>query len=198
MWVREKASKFSSKIWRMGLFLWAFHWRNSNWTNVNFTCPDSANKINSMVKLLSLKPWLNGCILLVEIAHIGHQISNHIQMWQRIDFHGFVHIGIDATDACQCICACDIHGARATNALTTRPTERQCGINFIFDFQQCVQHHRCTVIQIDLVFLQMGFLAGLLWIPAIDLERLQTWLLLWLSLSSGRTDTGRIIERANL
>lgn len=45
-------------------------------------------------------------------------------------------------DTCQCVCSSDIHSTRSTDTFTTRTTECYSWINLVFNFNQCIQHHR--------------------------------------------------------
>lgn len=166
--------------------------------DIRFISHRNSHLGNSHSNLLPLQPRLNRCVLLIEVAHIRHQITDDIQMGQRVDFLGLIQIGIDAADACQRIRSTNVHRAWTADAFTARPTESQCWIDLVFDFQQRVQHHRSAFIQIDLVFLQKWFFTRFLRIPSVDFKCLQTRLLLWFGFSGGRSSWCCIVQSTNL
>lgn len=126
---------------------------------------------------LSLQPWLNRCILFVEVAHVRHQIAHHIHVRQRVNLAWLTQVRVDFADACQRIRTADVHRTRAANALATRSSECQCWIDFILNQQQCIQHHRCTIVQIHFVLLHVWLFIWLIGIPSINFECFDSWLL---------------------
>ena len=103
------------------------------------------------------------------MRQVRYEILDHRHMRQGINrnfgFSAFAY----AFGASQRIGAVDIHRTRTTNTFTARAAKSQCWINFIFDLDQCVQHHRATTIHIDVVSIdaRVGVIVG---IPAINLE----------------------------
>lgn len=175
-WAR---SSTSCKYWASPFFSLPL----SNEKNEKCKCQWSPSHHWITQHLLALQPRLNGRVLIVEIAHVRHQISHHIHMRQRIDFTRFTHIRIDATNTGQRIRATNIHRTRTANTFTARSAERQRWIHFILNFQQCVQHHRRTIVQIQLILLHVRLLIGLVRTPAINFECFDARLFLWRWLS---------------
>jgi hypothetical protein len=91
-----------------------------------------------------------------------------LTMWEGVDFDGGTSFFIDTLQASQCIDAVNVHGTAATDALSTAPSEGQGGVEFVLDFDQRVQYHGPTFLQVYRVGLQAGLLARLVRVPAVD------------------------------
>lgn len=92
-------------------------------------------------------------------------------------FHGLKH-----TKTSQRVHSINIHGAGTTNSFTARTPECQGRVDLVFNPYQGVQHHRSSLIQIQRVALHLGLRCGLIWVPSVDVERLDLAVLLWLRL----------------
>lgn len=60
-------------------------------------------------------------------------------MRERVDL-GVLCVPVDTAETGECVLSVDVHSARATDALSARPPERQRRINLILNLDQCVQH----------------------------------------------------------
>mmetsp|Transcript_14006 Transcript_14006/g.27312 ORF Transcript_14006/g.27312 Transcript_14006/m.27312 type:complete len:232 (+) Transcript_14006:129-824(+) len=83
--------------------------------------------------VLSLKPGLNGAVLLVEISHIGNQILDNIHVRQRVNLGHIstrllLPLRINVTKTGEGVASVDVHGARPANSLTARSAESQSGV----------------------------------------------------------------------
>ena len=107
-------------------------------------------------------------------------------MRERVDFRYF-GIGIDFTEiafkipffiltaknllllpnAGQGVDSANVHGTGATDTLTTGSPEGKGRIHLVFDFDQGVQNHGTTSVQVDIIFLHLGLVSGLVGIPAV-------------------------------
>lgn len=118
---------------------------------------------------LSLQPWLNRLVLVVKVGHVDHQILDHEHVWQR-RYHR-IRPGRDLRKASQPILAVNVHRAWPADALPARPTESQRRVDLVLYLDQGVQHHRPTLLQINLVLLQLRLLR-VVWAPPVNLELL--------------------------
>jgi len=87
------------------------------------------------------QPRLDGGVLVVEVAHVGHQILEHVHVRQGVDLGVFGWL-VNVSKACQSVGAVDVHSARAANSLTAGTTESKRGILLVLDFQKSVEDHR--------------------------------------------------------
>merc|ERR1719309_930492 len=81
-------------------------------------------------------------------------------------------VGLDFGQASQSVHATNVHSARAANPISARSSERERRVHFTFNLDQRIQHHRATVVQIDLVLLHAGLCARRLRIPPVDCKSL--------------------------
>lgn len=91
--------------------------------------------------LVSLQVGLDGLVLLVELGQVGDQVSDHKHVGQGVDLLLLGNVRVDSTQACQGVSALNVHGARATDALSARPSECQGGVLLVLDLDERVQHH---------------------------------------------------------
>lgn len=84
---------------------------------------------------LGLQPRLNALVLIIEIAHVRHQILNHVHVRERIDLDGIGGILVDETKTRQCVFAINVHRTTSANALSARTTKCKCGVLFVLDLK---------------------------------------------------------------
>jgi hypothetical protein len=97
-----------------------------------------------------LQPGFNGAILLVEIAHVRHQVLHHVHVRQGIDLGGLGEVlAVDVGKTRQRIGAVDIHGATAANSLATGTAKGERGVLFVFDFDERIEDHGTARTEID-------------------------------------------------
>ena len=137
--------------------------------------------------VISLQPRLNRLVLLIKVVHVRNEIFDDIHVRERVDFRYF-GIGIDFTEIAfkipfsiltaenllllpntgQGVDSANVHGTGATDTLTTGSPEGQGRIHLVFDFNQGIQNHGSTSVQVDLIFLHLGLVSGLVGIPAVN------------------------------
>lgn len=61
-------------------------------------------------------------------------------MGKGVDLGVFGFIAVNAAETGQCVLPVDVHGARPTDALSARPTERQRWVDFVLDFDESIQY----------------------------------------------------------
>merc|ERR1719232_64292 len=120
-----------------------------------------------LLLILSLEPGLNTPVLLVEVVHIRHQVLDNIHVRKRIDFGGFV-ISFNLGQTGESVHTSNIHGARSTDSLSARSSECETRIHFILDFDQSIQDHGTTVVEVNLIVLHLGLCSRLFRIPSVD------------------------------
>ena len=76
------------------------------------------------------------------------------------------------TQASQRVDSIDIHSAASTDSLPTTPPECQGRIHLVLNANQCIQHHRARLVQIERVRLHFRFLRGRIGRPTVDVESL--------------------------
>lgn len=94
-------------------------------------------------------------------------------------------MSIIPTQACQCVYAINIHRTASTDALSATPSEGQGRVNLVLDPDQCVQHHWARLVQVEGIRLHLGLARRLVWVPSIDIERLDSRVLVGLRLLCG-------------
>ena len=117
--------------------------------------------------VIPLQPRLNRFVLLIKVVHVRNEIFDDIHVRKWVDLGDF-GISVDFANTGQSVDTTDIHSAGATNTFSAGSPEGQGGIHLVLDFDQSVQNHRATGIQVDLVFLHLRFVSGLVWIPTIN------------------------------
>jgi hypothetical protein len=109
---------------------------------------------------IRLKPWFNGAVLFVEIGHVRHKILDHVHVRQGVNLGGLGEVVlVNEVKTSQSVGSINVHGTRSTNAFAAGTAKGQCRILFVFDFQESVQDHGATLIQIDRVGAQIRRLA---------------------------------------
>ena len=121
----------------------------------------------------SLQIRLDRFVLLIEVGQIRNQVLHNIHVRQWIDLQLLGVILVDFTETGQGVSSSDVHGAGPTDTFSARSSQRQGRILLIFNFQQGVEHHRTTVVQIHLEALQTGLVCWLIRVPPVNLEGLQ-------------------------
>ncbi len=134
---------------------------------------------------LLLQEWFNGSVLTVKMVKVliasqlfkdtktyRNQILHNIHVRKRINLGDLTGVTVQLCNAGKRVSSIDVHGTTSTDSFTATTTECQSRIDLILDFEQGVQHHGSTCIQVHFIFLQTGLFAGLLRIPTINLNLL--------------------------
>ena len=74
------------------------------------------------------------------------------------------------TQTCQGIDTINVHRTASTNALSTTPPERKRGVNLILDPNECIQHHRPGLVQVQGIRLHLRLARRLIRVPPIYLK----------------------------
>lgn len=119
---------------------------------------------------LSLQERLNGAVLLVELGKVWHKVLDNVHVGQRVNL-GVVCL-FDSAETGECVDAVNVHGTRATDALTTRSSEGEGGVDFVLDLDERVKYHGTGLVEVKVVRLQLGLFRWCVWVPAVDLEGL--------------------------
>jgi hypothetical protein len=127
---------------------------------------------------IALEVWLDGTVLLVELGHVGNEVLDHVSVRQWVDARFFGCVGGDTAEAGQGVDAVNVHGATAADTLSAAPSEGQSRVNLVLDPNQGIQHHRAGLVKVERVGLHAGLRRGLIWVPSVDLERLDLRILL--------------------
>lgn len=78
------------------------------------------------------------------------------------------------TQASQCIDTVDVHGTTTADTLSATSPEGQGGVDLVLDSDERIQHHGTGLVQIQAVGLHLGLLGGLVRVPAVDVELLDS------------------------
>src|SRR6516225_2340158 len=97
---------------------------------------------------VGLKPGFDRGVLRVEHGEIGHQVLDDRQVRQRVDSDLALDV-VDTRRARKPVGAVDVHGAASADALATRATEGQRGIDLVLDEDQGIEHHRPAILKVD-------------------------------------------------
>lgn len=81
------------------------------------------------------------------------------------------------TQAGESVNTVDVHGARTANTLTARSAESEGRVEFVLYPDERIEHHRSGLVQVEVVGLHLGLLAGLVRVPTVDLESFHLGLL---------------------
>jgi hypothetical protein len=127
---------------------------------------------------VALEVWLDGTVLLVELGHIGDEILDNVGVRQRVDTRLFSRVGWDAAEAGQRVDAINVHGAATADTLSATPSESESWVDLVLDSDQGIQHHGARLVQVERVRLHVGLRRGFVWVPPVDLERLELRILL--------------------
>ena len=76
------------------------------------------------------------------------------------------------TQASQSVNTVDVHGARTADTFTAGSAESQGRVEFVLYPDESIEHHGSGLVQVEVVGGHLGLLAGLVWVPAVDLEGL--------------------------
>ena len=123
---------------------------------------------------VALKVWFNGAILLVEEGEIWNEVLDDVGMRQWVNSTLLASVGGNSAQACKSVDTIDIHRTRPTNALSARPSERQCGIDLVLDANQSVQHHWARLVQVEGVRLHLRLRGRLIRVPPVDMKGLDS------------------------
>ena len=127
---------------------------------------------------------MNRLVLLVELGHVGDKVLDDVHwaksvrvdtygiertVGKRIDLGVLAGVPVDSAKARKGVLAVDVHGARATDTLTTGSAEGESRVHLILDLDECVEHlgivrqlcmlqhaytrtnHRACLVEINLV-----------------------------------------------
>jgi hypothetical protein len=89
---------------------------------------------------------------------------------ERIDLGVLGRIPINPAQASQRILSVDIHGTTPTDSLPARPSESQRGVHLVLNLDKRIQNHRSSLVQVDLVRLELWLLLWMFWVPSVDFE----------------------------
>jgi hypothetical protein len=115
--------------------------------------------------------------LFVELCHVWHEILHNVGMRQWVDARFFVCLGGNAAQTCQRVDTVNVHCTATANALSAASSECQSGVDLVLDPDQCVQHHRARLVQVECVRLHAGLRRGLIRVPPVGFEGLVLWFL---------------------
>lgn len=78
--------------------------------------------------------------------------------------------------------AVNVHRAASANTLTATPSEGQCGIHLVLDPDQRIQHHRACLVEVQGVRLHLWLFRWIIWRPSVNVEGLDSGVLVlgWL------------------
>ena len=116
-----------------------------------------------------LQPGLDALVLFVKVGHVRDQVFQHKHVWKRVDFGSF-GLGINVTEASQCIGSINIHGTGSADSFAARSSKSQCRILFALDFDERIQDHGSAVVDIHGVSAQVRCLHGILGVPTVNFE----------------------------
>lgn len=127
--------------------------------------------------MVLLLPWLlltfphevglDGLILIVKVTHVYDQIFLYVHKHER-GHCGRVKVVLRySRDASKVVSTIDVHATGATDAFPATPSERQRGINLIFDKNKYVEKHRPTLVQIHVVRQKVSLIIWVSWIRPI-------------------------------
>ena len=127
--------------------------------------------------IFSLEVGLNWFVLRIEVCHIDNKIfqNKHVTQWGNQG--GFGQISVDFSDAGQRVEAITVHGARATNTLTTWSSEREGWVQVVLHVDQGIQVHWGNWLKIDVVADVFGFVVQIFRVVSVDQEPFHLWLL---------------------
>lgn len=88
------------------------------------------------------------------ISHIRNQILDNIHVRQRVNLGHIstrllLPLRLNVTKTGEGVASVNVHGARSANSLTARSAESQSGILLGFDFDESIEYHGPTVIEIN-------------------------------------------------
>jgi hypothetical protein len=81
------------------------------------------------------------------------------------------------TQARESVNTVNVHGARTADTFTARSPESQGRVEFVLYPDERIEHHGSGLVQVEVVGLHLGLLAGLVRVPTVDLEGLHLGLL---------------------
>lgn len=109
---------------------------------------------------IGLEVWLNAPVLLVELCQVGDQVLDNVHVRQGVNVRVRL-LAVNAAKARKRVHTINVHGATATDTLTARAAEGEGGVDFVFNFDQRVEHHGTSLVEVDLVLLHFGLLRRL-------------------------------------
>lgn len=90
--------------------------------------------------VIVLEVGLNGFVLLVEESEIRDEVFDDVHVWQWIDLAVFVLGAVDTAEACEGVLSVDVHCAGTADTFSAGPTECQCGIDIVLDFDKGIEY----------------------------------------------------------
>lgn len=124
--------------------------------------------------LVSLEVGLDGLVLLVELGEVGDKVSDDKHVGQGVDLLLLGDVGVDSTEACESVSALNVHGARAADTFSARPSEGEGGVLLVLDLDERVEDHGTALAEVDLVLLELGLLFGGVRVPSVDAKLLDS------------------------
>lgn len=140
---------------------------------------------------IALQVRLDGLVLLVELGQIRNEILDNVGVWQRVDARRLRTFGRNTaypyplthcrdihlleaapTQTSKGIDTINVHRTATADTLSAAPSEGQGGVDFVFDSNERIQHHRASLVQVQFVRLHLRLLGGAVRVPAVDLELL--------------------------
>ena len=121
---------------------------------------------------LSLEPRLDGFVVTVEVAEVGHKVLDHIAVWQGLDVNRLVR-WLDVLQAGQPVLAVYVHGAGTADPLSAGSSEGEGRVHLVLDLNQGIEDHGTALVQIDRELLEERLLLGL-GVVTEDAKRLQS------------------------
>jgi len=120
-------------------------------------------------RVIVLQIRFNGLVLLVEVREIGNQVFDNVHVREWVNLCSVRNL-VNSTKTRKSVLSIDVHGTRSTDTLSARPPEGKRGVDLVFNFDQRVENHRPTLVQVNCVGLEFGGSGRFIWVPAIDLE----------------------------
>jgi hypothetical protein len=137
--------------------------------------------------------------LLVEVGQIRDKVLDDVGVRQRVDarlglgirgnaaytevrlarvrdYGTLIEWGVH-TQAGEGVDTVNVHRAGTTNTLTARSAESQGRVKFVLYPDESIEHHGSGLVEVEVVGLHLGLLAGLVGVPAVDLESLHLGIL---------------------
>jgi len=105
---------------------------------------------------VSLQIRFDTPILLIEQRQIRNQVLDDIGVRQRIDLRFLGRLGGNATQARKRVHAVNVHCTAAADAFSAAAPERECGVQFVLDTDESIQHHGSRLVEVQLIRLHLG------------------------------------------
>ena len=122
--------------------------------------------------MLSFEIGLDGLVLRVEVREVNNQVLENEHVPQRGDDSRLAEIGVDGPDAGQRVEPVTVHGAGAADAFSAGPSQRESGVQVVFDVEQRVQVHRGDLLEVHVVADVSWLFAFVVGVVSVDEELL--------------------------